>query len=351
MKNNKITKLLGRVTAAATIVSMFATVSPALGAEATSMSDTLSRQMVSTSATHTLVATFPSGTWDNTETVTFDYSTPSFALVDSTPACSLSTGNTCTAAVDASTDVVTLTCTQAGGCSGVLTLAAFTGTNPGSAGSKKITLAGTGGIDGQFAVAISDDDQVTISATVDPMITFDLDTAETDTESASAYAVTLDTLTPGVPKSSGDTSNVEFIWTDLTTNAEGGAIVTVKNANGGNGLVSASVSGDDIDSANGTMAAATENYGLCVENATYAPTASQGSYAASSPFSNAGCDDDSTDNVVGGLTTSAQTILNSATDPILAGRAAIVVNANANGLTRPHDDYADTLTFVATATF
>ena len=343
MKNNKFVKLASRITAAATIVSMFAMISPAIAADATDMKDTMSRQKISvTGVAHALTMTLPS-TVTGTLLSTYAGDWANFAFVSST-----CTGGT-VANNGTGTNIVNVTLTSCD-AAGTLTIN-FTGDNATSAGSKIARITGTAGITGDYAVALDDDDQVTISATVDPTITFDLDTAETNTDSDAAYAVTLDTLIPGTPKSSGNTSNVEFIWTDLTTNAASGAVVTVKNANGASGLVSASVSADDIDSADGTMTSTVENYGLCVSYEDYAPTAALGTYTAVAPFNDTGCGENDTDNVVGGFTGSALPILNTTGEGILNARAAVSVNANVNTLTNPHDDYADTLTFVATGTF
>jgi hypothetical protein len=337
----------GRLLVVATAIAAMTPVIPASAALPTDVSDTLTRQKVSTAATHTLVATFPAGTWDNTETVTVSYSGPAFALADSTPACALGVG-TCTAAVVAATDVLTITCTAGGGCSGLLTLGTFTGTNPGSAGSKTITIAGSGGISGTFAVPIVDDDQVSVTATVDPSITFDIDTATTDTESPAAYTVALGTITTSNSKVSGGTDSVNFIWLDLDTNASGGAVVTVQNANGANGIASTSVPADDIDSTSAVIANGTENYGICVVTAT---DVGAGAFTEVAPFNNADCTADEQTPSVGGLDGTAQAVVNTGGNPIATGRVQITVAAAISGLTEAHTDYTDTLTFIATGTF
>lgn len=209
-----------------------------------------------------------------------------------------------------------------------------------------IAISGGFGDTGTITVDIIDDDQVTVTATVNQSITFDLDTATTDTESATPYTVALGTITTTDTRVSGTTDSVNYIWMDLGTNASGGATVTVKNANGSNGLVSTSTPADDIGSADGTIAGGTENYGLCVVSVTQ----STGTLSKASPYNSGTCAGNSETNDIQGLTTTGENIVTS-TAPLGAGRAQIAVNAAISSSTPAHTDYSDTLTFVATATF
>ena len=209
-----------------------------------------------------------------------------------------------------------------------------------------ITIGGAFGDTGTITVDIIDDDQVTVTATVNQSITFDLDTATTDTESAAAYTVDLGTITTTDSRVSGNTDSINYIWMDLGTNASGGATVTVKNANGTNGLVSTSTPADNIGSADGAIADGTENYGLCVVSVTQ----STGTLSKASPYNSGTCASNSETNDIQGLTTTGENIVTS-TAPLGAGRAQIAVNAAISSGTPAHTDYTDTLTFVATATF
>lgn len=173
-------------------------------------------------------------------------------------------------------------------------------------------------------------------------ITFDIDTATTDTESSSLYSVALGTLTTSsVARSNG---SINSIWIDLDTNSTSGAVVTVKSSNAS--LKSTSVPADTIPSATGTMAAGTANYGLCVASA----TAGTGTFTKVSPYNGATCVDGAS-NTVGLLDGTAQNILNSNNAPIITGRAQIRVNAAISNVTPAHVDYTDSLTFIATSTF
>ena len=190
----------------------------------------------------------------------------------------------------------------------------------------------------QIAYAIADSDRVSVTATVNSTISFDLDTATTDTESAAAYSVALGTLAIGsVNRSNG---SINSIWTDLATNASGGAIITVLSTN--SSLASTSVPADTVPSATATMAAGTANYGLCIATA--------GTLTAVSPYNGATCVDGAA-NTVGLVDATSRNILNSGGAPVAAGRAQIRVNAAISGVTKAHTDYTDTLTFIATGTF
>lgn len=233
-------------------------------------------------------------------------------------------------------------------------------TSPGVAGSYALNsyfCSGTesGSCDGSFinthhgvgAIAITDSNEVTISANVDPVITFDIDTLVADSESGAPYTVALGVLTT-TPVSSGST--IFSIWLDLDTNASSGAVVTVKSTNGPDGLVSASVPADKIPSADANQDPNVANYGICVISATESGT-EPGTFAAEATYQSGTCVADGDNNDVGGLLTASTAVLNTAGAPMAEGRARISVNAAISGVTPAHNDYTDTLTFIATGTF
>ncbi|ETB63586.1 TPA: hypothetical protein DIC38_02660 [Candidatus Nomurabacteria bacterium] len=206
-----------------------------------------------------------------------------------------------------------------------------------------ITIAGGFGDTGVMTVDIVDDDQVTVTATVNQTMTFDLDTSVTDSETDAPYTVPLGVLSSSSVKVSGSTDSVNMIIAEGNTNASGGMNVTVKNANGANGLVSTSTPADRIESATGTMIAGTENYGLCVASASLAGFTRATAY-------NTNCALNSETNAIIGLTTTTADLLTSSA-PISSAHAEIVVNAAIAGATPAHTDYTDTLTFIATASY
>lgn len=343
-------RVAAAVTTAATMLALVAPAGIVHAGSPSSIRDTLSRLQISVSATHSASATLPTDTWGAGESLTFDYGTALFALDDSTPSCALGTG-TCHAVVSSATDSVTIICDVAT-CGGVLSLGSFTGTNPGTAGSKSIPVGGTGGITGAYAIAIVDSDQVTVTATVAAAITFDIDTQSAanalpnTTESAAPYSVALGSITTSDTRVSGTTDGVNYIMLDLDTNASAGAVITVRNANGANGLVSTAVPADDIDSTNGAVTDGVENYGICdVETSD-----SGGNLDDNAPFDGS-CTGDTEGNTVGGFDGSNQTIYDTDGAPIVTGRAMIAVQASISTSTQAHNDYTDTLTFIATGTF
>lgn len=169
----------------------------------TVISDTMTRQQVSTLSSHSIVFTeSASSQFTAGSTITYDFGTPGFTLAAATTAdvtfndgiartvVAAGTAPTCTAGANnvtvttnTGTGVITITAcasytAQAAGSIitfKIGTAAAGTNrlTNPATNGSKKITIAGTSGfVDvGSFAVPILTLDQVTTTATVDPSIT------------------------------------------------------------------------------------------------------------------------------------------------------------------------------------
>jgi len=179
-------------------------------------------------------------------------------------------------------------------------------------------------------------------------ITFDIDTEAGggSGESSAPYSVGLGTVTTTDTRVSGTTDAIQMIVIEGETGeALGGMVVTVRNANGSSGLVSTSVPTDNINSADGTMADGTENYGLCVA------TSGLTGFSRASPYNSGSCATNSETNAIQGLTSAGENILNSGGAPLASGHAEIIVNAAISNTTASHSDYADTLTFIATGTF
>jgi hypothetical protein len=346
-----LNRIAAAVTAAATMGSMFLTVAPVHAAPLVDTSDTLSREQISVTAVeHTLSTTLPS---ISTGTIVlFAYTTDGFSALSQNGATGACAGGTCSLVVTATN--VQIVCT-AGPCSGLFTqTGVWTATNPGTAGSKSVPYAQSQGdpVSGSFAIPIVDSDQVTVTASVAPSITFDIDTQAAanalpnTTESAAPYTVALGAITTSDTRVSGTTDGVNYIMLDLDTNAAGGAVITVESANGANGLASTAVPADDIDSTTGAVTDGTENYGICVVD----ESETTGTFTPVAPFDGS-CTGNTEGNTVGGFDGTPQDILNSAGAPIAVGRAMIAVQASIDALTAAHNDYTDVLTFIATGTF
>lgn len=243
----------------------------------------------------------------------------------------------------------TLTATKTS-CSGTIVLGGATVMNPVSPGTYHVSWINDdpGGGD----IVIVDSDQVTVSGTVDPQMTFNAgsQTAACDGAfSGSGGGLSLGTLTIAAVATS-DVSSVPHVCTRVTINGSGGAVVTVRSANAA--LRSTSTPADQITSASATLVAATAGYGVCVgsgggdtgRDAT-APAGALPSAAA--PF-NGTCS--TSGHAVGALTTSAQNLW-SVSGTSQNAFARVYVKAAVSPATPAHADYADTLMFIGTGTY
>jgi hypothetical protein len=236
----------------------------------------------------------------------------------------------------------TLTATKTA-CNGAVTLAGAKLTNPSTAGEYAITWTND---NGSGVVYINDVDQVMVTAQVDPIMVFDIDTNAdcTAADGSGDNDIAFGALTPGTAATAS-----ERICLRLDTNASGGAVVQVRSAN--EGLYSAAT-GHTIGSTYGAtydLSTSIENYGICISSLNKAAgtpgTLNKGTYydqSCSTP-------------VVGGVDVDAfQLLLDTNSDPIDGdgyNTADIRVSAKALPTTPAASDYEDTLTFRATATF
>ncbi len=321
--------------------------SSVFAATATAMKDVMDRNKVGVVAVgHSVTMTLPTGTFNGTLVLTYT----NFTAFAGTPTGTCASGTLGSGTASSNAATITLT-----GCTaGALTLTSFTGTNPASPGSNLVTLSGSAGLTGSFAVTTVTDDQIAVTASIDPSITFNVGaqaaaTACDGTFAGNGGSVALGTLTTGAVASS-DASSVQHICTRVTTNAGSGMAVSVKSLNAA--LQSVAVSGDKINSATATLVAGTSGYGLCAGSAggdsgRDATTPAGAVPTDIAPFSST-CT--STVHNVGALTTSAQNVWNTSS-AVANGFYRLYVKAAISGTVPAHTDYADTLTFVATGTF
>jgi len=236
---------------------------------------------------------------------------------------------------------------------GTLFLTGAMVTNPGSAGAYIITWINDD--PGEAIIYIIDDDQITVTGNVDPYLTFNAgaqDDATTcdGTFSGNGGTLALGVLTTGAVTTS-DTAGIDHICTRTSTNASGGALITVKNANGASGLVSTSVPADTIPSSTATLTAGTAGYGLCAGSdggdfgndaiSGAAAPAAQGDFASTCGTA---------DHEVAGLNGNIQTVWGLAS-PSVNAYYRLYVKAAVSPVTPAHADYTDTLTFIGTGTF
>ncbi len=358
---NKLMRFASQVVAAAMVVSSFVSLAPApvMAADATAKKDVMSRQASATASNHVFTYTAVASTSPaQTVSLTFPagFVLTSLVIGDVVVKDGASTrvlGASCTGAEDASYalagQAITFTVCAAktfltSGNTIEIDLNNNHVTNPTTAGaSYSIVLGGTGGQSGIFMVYVVDSDQVSVSATVEASLSFDIDTALSNTETSAPYRVALGTLSSAAVKTS-DHSAVNSIFLDFGSNALGGMDITVRSLNAA--LQSASVSADKINSASATLVAGTEGYGVCVTSVT---STSGSTPTAVAPF-NTGVNCTTSAHQVGVLTTADQQIVDAAS-ALVGGEAEILVKTAISSITKAHPDYGDTLTFLAAATF
>jgi hypothetical protein len=308
------------------------------GAALTSVSDTVSRQTASIAANHTISFVTPTGVAaSGTVSVTFPagFTTTGvvFGDVDMTDngtdvaIAGTPTGATWGAAVAG--QVLTLTNGSAAITAGhtlvieIGTHATFgvTGThqvvNP-TAGTYVVTLTAGASDSGSVAEVFVANDQVTLSASVDPSITF----------SVSANSSPFGTLSTG----SVTTSSPNITLT-IGTNANAGYTLSVSDQ--GNGTVGGLYSGTaNIVSATATLAAGSEGYGI---------KASSGTATITAPYNGSG-------NSIGQLQRTAQSLATYSTSTT-SNQTVVVTHMAAISASTKAGTYNDTLTYIVTGNF
>lgn len=310
----------------------------------TSMTDTMTRLKISVVANHTIVFTTPTGVTDTeTITITFPAAFNTASIVEddvdvADDGTDLTTAADCTgsehAGVAMAGDVLTISlCSGDGGAiaaTSVVTVeigtnatASGTGvnqiTNPGSSGSNTIAIAGTMTDSGSLAVPIMTDDQVTVSATVDPTITSLLSSS---------------TCLLGIL----DNTSINFCSynNNVTTNASSGYSSTILD----DGNLRSS-GGDDINDETGDsdVDEGTEEYGVSSDDTT-------GTQAI---IDSTGCDDSGTFEAASAITTDAQEYADN-TGPVDAEITTLCHSASVLGTT-PAGSYSHLTTHITTGTF
>ncbi len=326
---------------------------PVEAASITSASNTMSSLRVNATSTHSIRFTTPTGAADNTDTIQitfpsdFDFTGKFISSVSFThgPTTGLETTETLAASPSGSdwgaafsgteNRILTLTApTDGTGFGGgvvapndkiIISYTAASSTNPSSANSYVISIAGSFGDSGDITVNILTDDQVSIAATVPQSLTF----------SISDNSISFGSLTAGAARyasgtGSGDTSEVEAHNIIVGTNASNGYTMTASGTtltNGGNTIT-------PIGAANTASSIGTEQFGLRL-------TASGGNGAVNAPYSAAGFAFDTAsfpDPVATSTSATANTTYS----------ARYIANIGAN---TEAGSYTATLTYTATANY
>lgn len=354
MKKLHIQRLIHIVVVVAFFAMMTPFVLPAQAASVTSFYDNLSRLSVSTLANHTIQFVTPTGiTAGQNFTLTFDadftmgtFSVNNVDMATATTCGGSFTDKTLAASPSGATwgvaqsgqiitftsgtDTVTAThCVQieiganaTSGASGTIQI-----TNPSGAQTATLALGGSIADSGSLGIAIvaSGGDQVNITATVDPTISF------ATTDSTIGYG-TLSSSAARWANGAATGSATEVTAHDLTasTNAASGYTIYVLGATLTSGL-------NTINAIGGSATASTigsEQFGLKV-------TAAGGSGAAVSPYASA--------NYAYNATTTQDDIATSSV-PSLTTTYSITYIGNITATTEP-GSYSTTLTYTATGLF
>lgn len=318
-------------------------------------SDTMSRLQDNTASNHTIEFTTSVGvTAGQTITVTFpagftigsvDYEDIDLAD-DETDLALAAAASGATWGASFTGQVLTIT-SDSGTIAGGSTVTIEIGTNAtyGSTGASQITnpdissdttyeiaIGGTMSDSGQVEVQILMDDTVTVSATVDESIAFDVSTGDDweigfgDLTSANARYATA--------SGAGDTTPQVAHSMTAATNASGGYVITVSGAT----LTSESNGSDTIDAIGGTHAASnpgTEQFGIRL-------SATDGIGAATDPYN------DASEFAYDGATAPDQVA--SAAGPSATTTYGVYYLANILATTES-GTYTTDLTYIATATF
>lgn len=170
------------------------------------------------------------------------------------------------------------------------------------------------------------------AATVAPSITFDIDVAATDIDTNPPFTVSFGSLLPATV-----TTASNRVWIDVDTNANSGAKVYISSANAG---IRSNGQSFTLASATADLAAVGTGYGGQGASATQS---SGGPLSITAPFNVAAQN-------VGVLGTITREIFSSS-NPITAGRASLYLMAKAASTTPASNDYQDTLTIIAAASF
>lgn len=270
----------------------------AFAAALTGLSNTMSSNKINTLSSHVIKFTTPTGATDNTDTITitfpsdFDFTSKTIGTLTLTHGATTGLENTETLASSPSASawgaafsgtenrVLTLTAPTDGtgaaamsaGHKVIVTYDSTNATNPSSANSYVVSIAGDFGDTGSITVPILTDDQVQVSATVSQSITFTISDNSIgfgNLTSANARYATGD--------ASGSDSETGAHDLVVGTNAANGYTLTLD----GDTLTSGLNTIDSIGSSNTASSAGTEQFGVRF-------TASGGSGTVSAPYAASG---------------------------------------------------------------
>jgi hypothetical protein len=317
--------LLNKLGALLMTVALIVVTTPVNAASLTSISDTLTRQKAATASSHTIKFTTSAGIASG-NTVTFVFPGSSFTMAASLTGVTIAdNAGADNAVTSASWSAPTLTITASAssivvaGHAATIKIPSNQITNP-AAGTYIVSIGGTFSDTGKMAIVIVTDDQVSLSATVDPSMTFSLSTNSSAFGTLSGASVA--TASPNITLT-------------VATNATSGYTITVSDQGSGTapGLYN-SGSSYNISSTTTTLAAGAEGYGI---------QASSASATVASPYNTSG-------NGVGALSRTPQNLASFNSNTTADHTVTVAHLAAISGSTKS-GSYADTITYIATGNF
>ncbi|MBW3538506.1 hypothetical protein KY386_03380, partial [Candidatus Parcubacteria bacterium] len=168
--------------------------------------------------------------------------------------------------------------------------------------------------------------------TVAPTLTFDIDVAATDNETAPPHQVAFGNLDVSTV-----TDSPTKVWVDFDTNGAGGGKVYITGQNAG---LRSTVSNFTIDAVTGDLAALAGGFGA---QGSSAGQTSGGPLAISSLYATSASSVGVTDTVLRDIFT--------ASSPVTAGRGSFLLKAKPSNVTPAALDYSEILTIVASAAY
>lgn len=173
-----------------------------------------------------------------------------------------------------------------------------------------------------------------IASTANSQLSFDIDIAPTDQSTSPPYILNIGQLSPGSVTTANDK-----VWVSISTNATNGGLIYILGTN--TGLLSNTAS-HTINAVSNDLTGIGEGYGA---RSDYVHETSGGPMEAVTPYN------DVTNTVVGILDTAKRTIYDSSGAPVTGGRVSFELKAKASNTTPSANDYADTITVLATGSF
>lgn len=309
-------------TLALMLVLVFGLTPTVLAAPLSSLSNTLTRLKTSETASHTVVFTTPSGI-SNGQTVTLTFPSSSFTMGASLSGVTINGGAVTSASWSAPTLTITASASSTVSAGNVATIVIPNNqiTNPSTPDTYLITIGGTFGDTGKIAIAILENEQIPVTASVNPTI---------------SLAITNTALALGI-LDSGTISTSDYNNIVIGTNGSGGYTITVRGYGNGasDGLYNFGAN-KLIGSSATTLSAGTEGYGGQCNK-----VSGNGTCAASYNYST---------NQVGELGMAAATFASYNQKPTGSDTFQIRVKAAISTSTEA-GSYSDTLTIIGTANF